>query len=303
MSDTHKGILAMVLACATWGFASLYWKMLAHLPPLEVLAHRTFWSAVTFVLVLAFQRRLPSVWQALKVPGNALLIFLASLMISLNWFVFIWAVGSGQATEASLGYFLFPLVAVLAGRLLFGENLAKLQWLAVAMAAFAVCVLTLGLGVPPWIALILAGSFGCYGILKKRLDVGPVVSVTAEVLLIAPVALVVILTDTETTGVLGQTSLDAVLLLFAGVLTATPLILFSYATRRISLSTVGVLQYINPSLQFFCAVALLGEPLGFWHAVSFPLIWIALILYSYASWRREKFAASAASKLSISSTT
>lgn len=302
MSETHKGIMAMVLACTVWGFAGLYWKALAHLPPLEVLAHRSFWSAVTFLLVLAFQRRLTMVWRALGAPRNAVLILCASLMISLNWFVFIWAVGSGQATEASLGYFLFPLVAVLAGRLLFGETLVALQWLAVALAAVAVAVLTLGLGVPPWIALVLASSFGCYGILKKRLDVGPVVSVTAEVLLIAPLALMVILTDTQSTGVLGNSARDAALLLFAGVLTATPLMLFSYATRRISLSTVGLLQYLNPSLQFFCAVTLLGEPLGFWHAVSFPVIWIALLLYSYASWSREKSVSRAASSVSISPT-
>ncbi|WP_372885870.1 EamA family transporter RarD [Shimia sp.] len=303
MSDTQKGILAMVMACTIWGFAALYWKLLAHLPPLEVLAHRSFWSAVTFVAVLAVQRRLSHVRAALGSPRDAVLIFCASLMISLNWFVFIWAVGSGQATEASLGYFLFPLVAVLAGRLLFAESLAPLQWLAVALAACAVTLLTLGLGVPPWIALVLAASFGAYGILKKRLDVGPVVSVTAEVLLIAPLALAVILTDTQSTGVLGNSGRDAALLLFAGVLTATPLILFSYAARRVSLSTVGVLQYLNPSLQFFCAVVLLGEPLGFWHAVSFPVIWVALIVYSYASWRREKSATRAASSVSTSPTT
>lgn len=307
MSDAKKGILAMIAACTIWGFAPLYWKLLAHLPPIEVLAQRTFWSAVTFLLVLAFQRRLAALWQALGHPRVVIVVLAAALLISVNWFVFIWAVGSGQTTEASLGYFLFPLVAVLGGRVLFGERLSRLQMLAVGLAAFAVMILTLGLGVLPWIALILGCSFGLYGIIKKSLDIGPVISVTAEVVLLAPIALAIILTSPSGTAGLGGAGQGAVqdtaLLVFSGVLTATPLILFSYAARRAPLSTIGLVQYLNPTLQFFCAVVIFAEPFGFWHRVSFPIIWVALAIYAYASWRREKTASSAASSASTSSTT
>ncbi|SHI81274.1 chloramphenicol-sensitive protein RarD [Shimia gijangensis] len=303
MSEAAKGVLAMVAACTIWGLGPIYWKLLAHVPAIDVIAQRTLWSAVTFVLILAFQRRLTVLWAALRHPRVALTVFLAALMISLNWFTFVWAVGNGRTVEASLGYFLFPLVAVIAGRVIFKEHLGALQKLAVGLAAFAVVVLTVGLGVLPWIALVLAASFGLYGVIKKGLDMGPVVSVTGEVLLLSPLALFLILTSPSGTGGLGNAWQDAALLVFSGVFTATPLILFSYAARRAPLSTVGLVQYLNPTLQFFCAVAIFGEPFGFWHAVSFPMIWVSLAIYTYASLRQEKLRKRAASKASTSSTT
>jgi len=303
MSEAQKGILAMVVACTIWGLAPLYWVHLSHVPPLEIIAHRTIWSAVTFLVVLLLQKRLGVLWTALSGGRNIAILFLAALMISVNWGIFVWAVGVGQATEASLGYFLFPLVAVLAGRLVYGEHLSPLKWAAVALAALAVVVLTYGLGVAPWIALILALTFGLYGVIKKALDIGPVVSVTAEVLLITPVALVVVFFASHPSARLVGPAQDTALLLLAGIVTATPLILFSYATRRAALSTVGLVQYLNPTLQFLCAVLILAEPFGFWHAVSFPMIWAALAIYTVASLRQEKASTSAASSVSTSSTT
>lgn len=303
MSEAGRGLIAMILACTVWGLSPLFWKQLAHIPPIEVIAHRTLWSAVTFILILAFQRRLGVLVTALRAPRMVLTMLCAALMISLNWLVYVWAVGSGQATEASLGYFLFPLVAVLAGRLFYNEKLGRAQVAAVLMAALAVSLLTFGLGVVPWIALILATSFGFYGVLKKGLDLGPVVSVTGEVALIAPFAAILIVMNPSGGGVMGQSTVDAMLLVFSGIFTATPLILFSYAARRAKLSSIGLVQYLNPTLQFFCAVVIFGEPFGVWHAVSFPMIWMALVVFAIASWRQEKARTRAASSASTSTTT
>ena len=294
MTDAGKGVLAMVLACLMWGTAPLYYKLLAHLPPLEVVAHRTLWSLVTFLGVLAVQGRLHAVRAALARPRDVAVIGLAALMISFNWIFFIAAVGWDRVTEASLGYYLYPLVAVLIGVVVLKERLTRLQSVAVGLAAAGVVILTLGLGSVPWIALILSTSFGLYGLIKKRLAVGPVVSVTAEVLVLAPAAL----------GVLGWATLhggaaslasprDLVLLVFSGALTATPLILFSDAARRVRMATVGLLQYLNPTLQFLCAVVIFREPFGPWHMTAFGLIWTAVALYSISALRQDRAARSA----------
>ncbi|MDO6483588.1 EamA family transporter RarD [Shimia thalassica] len=295
MSDARKGILAMVVTCVIWGLSPLYYKLLSHIPPIEILTHRTIWSAVIFTGLLLFQGRLHLLWSAMK-PGRGLVIIaVAATLISINWFVFIWSIANAHATEASLGYFLFPLVAVLFGRVIFAETLSRLQLIAVGMAFCAVVLLTVGLGVAPWIALILSGTFGFYGVIKKQLTLGPVVSVTGEVLVLLPIAAVILFNiHSGGTGRFGPDQLqDSFLLVLSGALTATPLIMFSYATKRAKLSTIGLLQYINPTLQFICAVAIFGEPFGFWHAISFPIIWGALAVYTVAALRQDKAPSSA----------
>ncbi|MCW8842872.1 MAG: EamA family transporter RarD [Rhodobacteraceae bacterium] len=304
MTETRAGVLAMVAACVVWGLSPLYYKLLAHIPPIEVLAHRTFWSAVIFSGVLLAQGRFGQLRTALGSGRSIATVAFAALAISTNWFFFIWSIGAGHATEASLGYFLFPLVAVLIGRLAFGESMVGLQGAAILIAGAAVALLTIGLGVAPWIALILAGSFGIYGLVKKRLDVGPVVSVTGEVVILAPIALVVFwLRYKAGEAAFGANMGDTALLIFSGALTATPLILFSFAAKRVAMATVGLIQYLNPTLQFFCAVIIFGEPFGLWHAIAFPMIWIALALYSLASWRQEKARTRPSSSVVRSSTT
>ena len=241
MTESKRGVLALLVACTVWGLSPLYYKLLAHIPPLEVLAHRTLWSCAFFALVLAGQGRLGQlrgVFRSWRVVG---VIVFAAVMISVNWFVFILSIQVGHAVEASLGYYIFPLVAVLIGVVVFKESLSPLQILAVALALGAVLVLTLGLGVAPWIALILSVTFGLYGLVKKRLSVGPVVSVTAEVLLLRPIALLVLLWEWQQgVPVLGYSLSDSLLLMFSGVLTGAPLILFSAATKRVSMATVGL---------------------------------------------------------------
>jgi chloramphenicol-sensitive protein RarD len=289
MTETHKGILAMIGAAVIWGLSPIYYKFLSHVPPVEVLAHRTFWSLVFFAGLLALQGRLHALRSAMTGTRRIGLIALAALMVSVNWFLFIYATQIDRNTETSLGYYIYPLVAVLLGRVLFAERLARAQWVAVALAALAVTILTLGLGVVPWISLTLAITFGFYGVLKKMLPIGPMVSVTAEVLLIAPLSLgVLIWFALQGQSAFGQSTRDTALLLASGPITALPLILFSAAARRVTMSTVGLLQYINPTLQFLCAVVLFGEIFTPWHQIAFPLIWAALAIYSIASLRQDR---------------
>ncbi len=291
ITDPVRGILAMVAACTIWGLSPLYYKLLDHIAPIEVLAHRTLWSLVFFAGVLMLQGRLGQVRRALAGRAQVLTIAFAALMISTNWFLFILSIQIGRATEASLGYYIFPLVAVVIGMLAFGEKLGRAQAVAVGLAVMAVCLLTYGLGVAPWISLVLATTFGLYGLVKKRLDVGPVVSVTAEVLLLVPIAgIVLALFHGQGGGVYGADLSDSLLLMLSGPLTASPLILFSYATKRVAMATVGLVQYLNPTLQFICAVAIFGEPFTGWHAAAFALIWTALAIYSLATLGAERSA-------------
>ncbi|MCD1624408.1 EamA family transporter RarD [Seohaeicola saemankumensis] len=304
MTEAGKGVAALVAACTVWGLSGLYYKLLAHIPPIEILAHRTLWSLVFFTLVLLAQGRLGQLRLALGSRRAAAMIGFAALMISVNWFVFILSIQIGKATEASLGYYLFPLVAVGIGRVIFGERLSRMQGVAVALAACAVILLTIGLGVAPWIAVILSLSFGLYSLVKKRLSTGPMVSVTAEVLLLAPVALGVLgVAHHNGGGAFGADLADSLLLMFAGILTAGPLMLFSYASKRVRMGTVGLVQYINPTLQFVVAVAVFAEPFTGWQVASFVLIWIALALYSASSVSLERVARRARASSSTVSTT
>ena len=290
MNEVKKGVLAMVVACIVWGLSPLYYKLLVSVPPIELLSHRTIWSLVLFALVLFIQGRLRG---ALGVLGNRNImatLFIAALMIAFNWFVFIYSIQINRATESSLGYFIFPLVSVIFGVVLFREKLGRAQMYAVMLAAVAVLILTYGLGQAPWIALSVSVSFGIYGVIKKSLSIPAIVTVTLEVLLLSPIALMILYLHhaSDSGGQFGQSLSVSLLLILSGPMTATPLILFSYATRRVALATVGILQYINPSLQFLCATVLFLEPLSLWHAIAFPLIWAALALYSWASFQTAK---------------
>lgn len=284
MSEVGKGVWAMVAACAIWGLSPLFYALLSHVPAVEVLAHRTVWSLVTFGAVLAVQRRLRDLPSALDTPRKAGLVAAAAAMISVNWLLFIFAVGAGRTVEASLGYYIYPLVAVAIGALVLGEAMRPLQWVAVALAGLAVVLLTWGLGAAPWISLVLAATFGVYGLIKRFVAAGPVVSVSAEVLVGLPLALGYI-GWLFLSGASALSLSDWALLIASGPMTATPLILFSHAARRVAMATVGLIQYLNPSLQFIVAVTLLAETVTPWHAVALPIIWVALALYSWVSLR------------------
>lgn len=283
MSDAAKGVWAMVGACVIWGLSALFYRLLSHVPPIEVLAHRTLWSLVVFAGLLAVQGRLSAIGPALGTPRGFFLVLAASVMISINWFCFIFSVQAGFVVQSALGYYIFPLVTVALGALVLKEALSPAKRMAVALAAIAVLCLSLGLGVAPWISLILAVTFGLYGLIKRFVASGPILSVTGEVLLLAPIALAVLAWQGQAFGADWATSL---LLIASGPLTAVPLMMFSYATKRAALSTIGLVQYLNPTLQFLIAVAILGEAVTIWHIIALALIWAGLALYSMESFKR-----------------
>lgn len=291
MTDRGRGILSMIAVCVMWGLSPIFYRALRHVPAAEVLAHRTLWSLVLFAGVLAVQRRAAALPRAL-VSRDLRRIVVAAVMVSTNWGLFIWSVQNGHVVESSLGYYIFPLVAVLIGVAVFRERLTPAQWAAVGLAALAVSLLTYGLGAAPWLSLALAITFGVYGAVKKALALDPVLSVAAEVAVLAPLALLWlglihggVVAAAPGAGHFGSDAATTLLLICAGPVTAVPLILFARAARSVDMATVGVLGYLNPTLQFFCAVALFGEPFTFWHAVAFALIWTALAIYSAAAIR------------------
>ncbi|MFO1142921.1 MAG: EamA family transporter RarD [Amaricoccus sp.] len=295
MSEARKGMLAMIAAATVWGLSGLYYKALAEVPPVEVLCHRTVWTVIFFGGLLAVQGRIGESWRILAASRAWGPLMLSAAMIATNWLLFITAVQRGYALEASLGYYMFPLFAVALGFLVFGERFSRLQAVAIGMAAAAVGVLTAGLGYAPWAAVVIAATFAAYGLVKKRIPIGSMLSVFAETSLLAPLALVWLLglhtgawndLGGRPGGYFGHGLGTSLMLAFSGVLTGGPLMLFSYSARRIPYATLGLVQYLNPTLQVVVAVAAFGEPFTGWHAIAFALIWGGLALYSWASWRR-----------------
>lgn len=297
MTQTQKGLLAMVATSVVWGLSTLFYKALAHIPPFEVLAHRTVWSLAIFGIVLAVQNRLGELVAIFRKPSLLIMVALAALTISLNWGLFIWAIQTGRTLEASLGYYIYPIMSVLVGAVVFKEKLGRIQMLAVGVIAGAVLMLTWGLGVTPWISLLLMASFVTYGIIKKLIPMGPVASVTGEVMLLSPIALVWLWgvhtqgwtgLDGRNVAAFGAGWYDTIMLMLLGLLTAGPLILYSYATKRLGFATQGLVFYLNPTLQFLAAVLVFGEAVSPWHAIAFPMIWAALAVYTVNALRQER---------------
>ena len=285
ISDVSKGIAAIVAAALTWGLAPLYYRLLNDIPPIDILCHRILWSFVFFALVLAARRRLPELGCAVSDRSQVWLILLASIFVSFNWFFFIYAIQVGKLTEASLGYYIYPLVSVVFGYVLFRERFSPLQWAAVGLVTLAVATLTWGLGVVPGISLVLATSFSAYGAVKKKLSTGPLVSVTAEVLLLLPLVLGWLMFFSSTADL---TPGALALLVLSGPLTGAPLILFSYAAKKVRLATMGLISYLNPTLQFLVAALIFVEPVTGWHMSALAMIWIALAAYSWVAWRQDR---------------
>ncbi len=289
MTPARRGIVGVLVACVIWGLAPLYYRYLSRIPAPEMLAHRTLWSAVTFGGLMAGQGRLALLVQAARGPELPR-ILLTALLISFNWGFFIWAIQNGHAIEAGLGYYIFPLMAVVLGVLTYGERLSPLQGLAVGLVAAAVALLTIGIGVAPWIALCLGLSFAAYTRTKKGMKTDATASVTLEVLLLAPLALayLVWLHLGQGGGGFGREVEASVLLPLTGVITAGPLILFSSGAQKVRLSTLGLAQYLNPTLQVVCAAWIMGDAVTRWHLGALALIWGAVILYSAEAWRQDR---------------
>jgi chloramphenicol-sensitive protein RarD len=276
------GALYAALAYGTWGVLPVYWKALAGVPLVEVLAHRVFGTVIFAALLLAGLRRTGELREALRSPRERASLLASGALIAVNWGVFIWAVGAGRIVETSLGYYLNPLVNVLLGTLFLRERLRRAQGIAVALAGSGVLVMLVSHGALPWIALALAASFGLYGLLHKLTKVRPIAALALETGALAPAALAYLLFATEPTGgaLVTASALPQTLLVLAGPVTALPLLWFASAARRLRLSTLGLFQYLAPTLALLVAVFLYGEPFGRAHAAAFGLIWSALALYS-----------------------
>ena len=284
MTEPRKGAVAMVLASIIWGLSAIYYKQLSDTPPLEVLCHRTLWSVIVFIFILRLQDRLQDLKLVFLNKKLILGLFWAAAMISINWFFFIWSVHNDRATEASFGYYIFPLVAVLFGLIFFKEQLSLMKWCSVFLAIFAVTTLAISQNILPFVALVLSVTFGIYGALKKQINLGPVLSVTTEVILLLPLAITFLLYwHSSGFGSFGKDIETTSLLIFSGPMTAVPLMLFSYAARRVQMTSLGIIQYLNPSLQFLVAVFIFAEPFGVSQGIAFGLIWLALFIYTLAS--------------------
>lgn len=280
-----RGLLALVGAFAIWGLIALYLRPLHAVPALQIMAHRLLWCCLLVLGFLRVRGEFGAVRRALLEPATCSKLVATALLISLNWWVFVWAIGNGRVVESSLGYFINPLVNILLGVVILRERLTRMQWCAVALAAAGVTYLSWLASAPPWIALVLAFSFSTYGLLRKTMAVDAMAGLGAETLLLAPFAACYLLA-TEMTGngaLRHGDPLIAALLLGSGLVTAIPLWLFSYGARRVRYSTVGVVQYIGPSLQLLLGLAVFHEPFTLHRLFGFALIWTALIVYAVAS--------------------
>ncbi len=285
--ELRRGIWYAVGAYAVWGLSPLFWNLVPEIGAIDLLVNRVIWSVPMLVLVLVVTRRWPSIGPSYASWRSKLLTVAAAVLLTINWALFLWSVTNGHVVEASLGYFINPLVSVALGVVILGERLRPLQWAAVAIAAAGVAGMTVRIGSVPWISLILAFSFGTYGLLKKRPETPtPLVSLFGESTLIAVPALIAVLFLLEPSGpALGDSLEVTTFLVSTGLITIVPLLLFGAAAKRIPLSTVGLLQYIAPSLQFLLGVFLYGEVLSQGKMIGFAVVWLALILYSYDSFR------------------
>lgn len=292
-TDHHEdraGLLAALAAFFIWGLLPLYLRPLAGVPAMQITAHRIVTACLLVFAWLAYRGQLGSVRAALADPASRTRLFGSTLMISLNWLVYVWAVGNGHVVDASLGYFINPLVSVLMGVVLLSERLNRVQWAAVAVAACGVAYLTYATGRVPWIALFLALTFGTYGLLRKVVAVESVPGLAVETLLLSPLALGWLAwCEAQGTGAFGHDgALVTALLAGSGLVTALPLTLFAFGARRIRLSTVGLLQYVGPTLQFLGGVFVFREPFPQTRLVGFVIIWSALAVYVADNlWRRR----------------
>lgn len=281
-AQARSGALAAAICYLLWGLVPLYWKQLAAVNSLELIAHRHVWSLALLLAVGAWQGGIGAVLAALRTPSSVATHLLSATLLTANWLVYVWGVNTGHVIETSLGYFLVPLVNVAAGRFVLHEHLRRVQWMAIGLAATGVAVMIAQLGRPPWIALVLAGTWGGYSLMRKRSTLGALSGLTVETLLLAPLALGFLAWQHHLgTGALGRVDLRThLLVLSAGVITAIPLLLFAYAARRIRLSTLGLLQYLAPSVQLALGIWVYHEPFSRARAMSFSFIWAALALYT-----------------------
>jgi chloramphenicol-sensitive protein RarD len=277
LSKNKLGLVFGISAYSLWGAFPLYWPLLEPANPLEIVSHRAVWTLVFCFIVLATTKALKSTLATLKQPKITARLFLTSILISINWLVYIWATNNGHVVEASLGYYINPLIIIGFGVILLKEKMRPLQWVAVSIASIGVLVLTIDYGRLPWIALALAISWGSYGLIKKQLGLGALEGLAIETLISAFFYLgYLIYIGNQGTGQFGQSWGLTLLLMSAGAITAIPLLLFNGSTNRLPFTTIGLLQYITPTLQFSVGVWVRHEDMPTARWIGFLIIWVAL---------------------------
>ncbi|WFP61985.1 EamA family transporter RarD [Mesorhizobium sp. WSM4904] len=286
-AKARRGFLLALDAYFLWGLLPFYMKAVAHLPLAEVIANRVVWSVPIAACVLVWAGRTADFKAAIRTPKSIAMAALTAVLISINWGIYVWAIAVDRTVETALGYYINPLVSVVVGAVLLGERLDRLQIAAVALAAIAVAVLTVEAGKLPWVSLALAFSFAAYGFFRKTLPIGPSQGFLLEVLLLSVPALCYIayLIATGQDHFVSSSAKDTALLIGCGPITAVPLLLFAFGARLLRLSTIGIMQYIAPTMVFLIAVLIFDEPFGTIQAIAFALIWTALAMYSWSMFR------------------
>uniref|UniRef100_Q47BT3 RarD protein n=1 Tax=Dechloromonas aromatica (strain RCB) TaxID=159087 RepID=Q47BT3_DECAR len=284
------GIGYGLLAYVIWGFFPLYFHQLGAISPMDILSNRTAWAFVFVTILLTLRQRWKNVFALFSAPRHVIRLSIAAMLLGSNWLGFLWAVNHHQVVASSLGYFLTPLVNVLLGLLVLKERLNAKEWLAIALAIVAVGNELIALGTLPWISLFLAGSFGIYGLLRKQVPVDAISGLWLETMAMLPICLLYAGWQAQQ-GHAVFTLVDGTstaLLIGSGILTALPLMAFAAATQRLDLATVGMLMYINPTMQFVTAIFVFGEPLQPARLASFALIWLGLFIFSWSAWEKYR---------------
>lgn len=287
--DTPRGLALAITAYLLWGFLPLYMKALSHISPVEVVAHRIVWSVPVAGILLIALGRTRDLRAALRNPRMLGMACVTAALISVNWAIYVWAITTGHALDAALGYYINPLFSIALAALILGERLSRIQVLAIVLAAAGVAVLVLEAGKLPWAALSLTVSWGFYALFKRSLPIGPNQGFLLEVLILTPFALAYLLwLSFQGLGSFGATPQDTVLLAGAGVVTAVPLLVYANGAKLVRLSTMGILQYIAPTMIFITAITLFGEEIDRGRMIAFPMIWAALVIYSVPMLRQMR---------------
>ena len=276
----NKGILYSVTVYVLWGFFPIYWKLLHHVPALQLLGHRIAWSFLMLLGVIFITKQ----WNEFRATLNARtfrIYLIAALLIGINWLTYVWAVNAGFIVETSLGYFINPLLSVLMGVLFLGERLRPMQWIPVVLAAIGVAYLTFAYGQPPWIALLLAFTFGFYGLVKKLAPLGSLFGLTLETgILFLPAFVYLGIVESNNTAAFLHSGITSDLLMIgAGLVTTIPLLMFASAAKQIPLTMIGILQYIAPTIQFLIGVFIYKEAFDQTRLIGFSIVWLALIIF------------------------
>jgi chloramphenicol-sensitive protein RarD len=284
LSETRKGVIYCIAAHVVWGVMAYYFKLVGDVSPIEIAVHRGLWSLFVAVAVIWYLGQFDDVRRAIANPRILLALLFTGLLILFGWSFYIWAIQTGRTIEASLGFYVNPLMNVVAGALFLGERFTRLQVVAIVLAVIAVLIQTIASGIVPWLGLMLSASFCLYGLIRKITPVGATQGFFIEVLVIFVPSLAIAFW-LESTGEARflTTSFYTMMLIGCGVLTAIALLFFAAAIKRIRYSTAGLLQYISPSLVFLTAVFIFGEPMDFWRWFAFALLWVALAVYSYSA--------------------